>query len=123
MTANLCFQIEKHVGVLTIPSAAFRFHPRPEQVNPCDRPILEGATPDGQENQQAASADVGPSTDVPAASPGNRGQRYVWIADGELLSAVEVVTGLSDKAAMELVSGQLSQGQEVVVGVQTTAAK
>ena len=58
-----------------------------------------------------------------AASPGNRGQRYVWITDGELLSAVEVVTGLSDKSAMELVSGQLSQGQEVVVGVQTPAAK
>ena len=52
MTANLCFQIEKHAGVLTIPSAAFRFHPRPEQVNPGDRPILEGAARDGQENQQ-----------------------------------------------------------------------
>ena len=65
MTANLCFQIEKHIGVLTIPSAAFRFHPRPEQVRP-ERPAdRRRRSPRRPGNQQAASADAGPTTERP----------------------------------------------------------
>ena len=47
MTANLSFQIEKHSGVLAVPNAAFRFFPKPEQVRPDDRAILETTTARG----------------------------------------------------------------------------
>ena len=37
MTANLVFQIEKRNNVLTVPNAALRFHPKPEQVRKSDQ--------------------------------------------------------------------------------------
>ena len=43
MTANLIFQIEKHAGVLTVPNAALRFYPKPDQVRQSDRAILTSA--------------------------------------------------------------------------------
>ena len=59
MTANLSFQIEKHAGVLTIPNAALRFHPKPEQVRPRDRAIVEGKSDDdeagGRRRREAAA--------------------------------------------------------------------
>ena len=40
-----------------------------------------------------------------------------------LLAAVKIVTGLSDKSCTEVVSGDLREGQEVVVGMQTDTVK
>jgi HlyD family secretion protein len=96
MTANLAFHIEGRSGVLALPNAALRFHPKPEQVRVGDRPILEGEA---------------------------RGQKHVWILDGDLLAAVEVVTGLSDKSSTEIISGDLAEGQEVVIGTLSAASK
>ena len=73
MTANLSFQIEKHQDVLTVPNAAFRFYPKPEQVRPGDRAILETTTPEGQ-SKQGETADPGASI---SARTSNR--RYVWV--------------------------------------------
>ena len=46
MTANLTFQIEKRSDVLTVPNAALRFHPKPEQVRKSDLAIVEGRSDD-----------------------------------------------------------------------------
>jgi HlyD family secretion protein len=112
MTANLSFQIEKHAGVLKVPNAALRFFPKPNEVRKCDLPVLEGTSPDNQENRDAEAAD-----DDPAAKERNRKQRYVWIVDGDLLAAVKITTGLSDKNSTEVVSGEIHDGQEVVTGM------
>ena len=53
----------------------------------------------------------------------NGQSRLVWICEDDLLSAVPITTGLSDKEGVEIVSGNLSLGQEVVVGVNVPAAK
>lgn len=105
MTANLTFQIEKRPGVLCVPNAALRFHPKPEQVRPSDRAIVEGDSDD------VPTGDTSRATD----------RRYVWSADEGLLSAIAITTGLSDKNATQIVSGNLSEGQAVVVGVQGIA--
>ncbi len=112
MTANLIFQIEIHAGVPTIPNAALRFYPRPDQVRESDRAILTG----GASKAGAAKPDK-------SAPQGNLSTRYVWIVDGDLLSAVKIETGLSDKNSTEVVSGDLHEGQEVVVALQTAATK
>jgi HlyD family secretion protein len=112
MTANLTFQIEKHEGKLKVPNAALRFFPKPEQVRPCDKAVLDGVSPD---NKEARDADT---EDDPAAKEHNRKQRYVWIIDGELLKAVKITTGLTSKSYTEIVSGELSAGQAVVTGMQ-----
>jgi HlyD family secretion protein len=111
MTANLAFQIEKCTGVLTAPNAALRFRPKPEQVRPNDRAILEGLT------NGPVGPDAGSSVE---ASGRRRNTHYVWIAEGDLLAAVEIVVGRGDKTSTELVSDGLSEGQELVVGAQSS---
>jgi HlyD family secretion protein len=110
MTANLAFQIEKCTGVLTVPNAALRFRPKPDQVRPGDRAILEAAA------NGPSAADAGSS---PPAAGRSRNVHHVWVAEGDLLAAVEIVVGRGDKTSTELVSGSLSEGQALVVGMQT----
>ena len=110
MTANLSFQIEKHAGVLALPNAALRFHPKPEQVR-IERP--------------GRSSRASPTTTRPiraTVSAPARERHYVWVLEDGLLAAVEVGTGLSDKNSTELVSEKLAEGREVVVGAQGSAA-
>ena len=114
MTANLSFQIEKHTGVLTVPNAALRFHPKPEQVRPRDRAILEGRpttsrqpTPPAQSTRRPAVA--APSRDRKRTLRLGRRRTTCWRPS-------QIVTGLSDKSFTEIVSGDLTEGQEVVVG-------
>ncbi len=116
MTANLTFQIEKHTGKLKVPNAALRFFPKADQVRPCDVPILDGTSPDNKEARDAEAADE--AKDDPAAKERLRKERYVWIIDGDLLKAVKITTGLSDKSCTEVVSGDLKEGQLVVTGMQ-----
>jgi HlyD family secretion protein len=116
MTANLTFQIEKHTGKLKVPNAALRFFPKPNEVRPCDLPILDGTSPDNKEARDAEAADK--AKDDPAAKERLRKERYVWIIDGDLLKAVKITTGLSDKSCTEILSGDLKEGQAVVTGMQ-----
>ena len=110
MTANLSFQIQKRTGVPTVPNAALRFYPKPEQVCQRDRAIVEGKNgEDHPEDEESASS--GPD------------HRYVWVVDGNVLAAVPIVVGLSDKRHTEIVSGNLAEGQEVVVGLRTSVVK
>ena len=118
MTAKLSFEIAKHEGVLKIPNAALRFYPKPEQVRPEDRPLLEGneeqpKTEEGSENVEAQRSAMERSI-----ARKNRNRRHVWIAEGDFLRAVAVTTGLSDSQFTEIVSGSLAEGQELVTGTQ-----
>jgi hypothetical protein len=102
--------------VLSIPNAALRFHPKPEQVQPSDRAIVEGTDREGQADQ---GADPAATDGTPGTADRDRKRRHVWIANGGLLEAVEIITGLSDKSCTELVSGDLEEGQELIAGVKT----
>ncbi|MGO9111540.1 MAG: efflux RND transporter periplasmic adaptor subunit [Thermoguttaceae bacterium] len=119
MTANLVFQIEKRISVLTLPNAALRFHPKPEQVRKSDLAIVEGRLEDEANN--GGSADTGEKKDSTAAH--GRKPTYVWVMDGNQLAAVEVVIGLTGKSGTEIVSGDLAEGQEVVTGTQNAVTK
>jgi len=109
MTANLSFQIEQHPGVLRIPNAALRFYPRPEQVRAEDRAIVEAEEDERDEDEWA--------TAEPDASESHALRKRVWILDGDLLAAVEVTIGLTDKRHTEMLSGKLREGQKVVIGL------
>jgi HlyD family secretion protein len=151
MTANLTFQIEKHQDVLLIPNVALRFRPKADQVRPADRAILDGETDSSPNN--SASDKTTDKTDKTAEKTANttgdktpdkatenttvaavandgkaslersRTHKHVWVADGEWLSAVEVVIGVSDKNCTEITSGNLAQGQEVILGSKTNSTK
>ncbi len=116
MTAKLSFQIAKHEGVLKAPNAALRFYPKPEQVRPEDRELLEGSderekTEEGTENLESQRSAM-----ERAIARKNRNRRHVWIVEGDLLRAVAITTGLSDSQATEVVSGAVVEGQELVTG-------
>jgi HlyD family secretion protein len=121
LTANLTFQIEKHKGVLKIPNAALRFFPKAnqaKQVRPCDRAILEGKDSDGQAKQNLDDEEDAENDDLKSPRHGSKA-RYVWILDGDLLAAVKVTVGLTDKHYTELLTGDLRPGQTLVTGIRT----
>jgi HlyD family secretion protein len=115
MTANVRIVTAQKDKVLKVPNAALRFRPA-----------------DGGDEKKAAAA-VSPAPTSAAAGPkgagagrgggGGSGSGRVWIVgdDGQA-KAVELRSGLTDGSMTEIVSGDIKDGQEVIVG-QPTAAK
>ncbi len=120
MTASLSFQIDQREDVVKIPNAALRFYPNVKQVRPEDVPILEGhSQPNTEENQdEAQQSEKSLSAQERALLRKDRNRRHVWVADGDLLRAVAVTTGLSDSQFTEMVSGSLKKSDVLVTGVQ-----
>ncbi len=119
MTANMVFQIEKRNGVLTVPNAALRFRPKPEQVRKADLAIVEGQSDDdANSNSSTGSSEKNDSTAVRGRKPA-----YVWVIDGNQLAAIEIVAGLADKRGTEILSGDLAEGQELITGTQNGVVK
>ena len=120
MTANLAFQIEKHAGVLAVANAALRFHPKAEQVRKRDQPLVDGRASDEPEEQAVDAATSGDkSKDVQILGK----KAYVWIVEDDQLAAVPIVTGLTDKSRTEIISGDLAEGRDVIVGMKSTVVK
>jgi HlyD family secretion protein len=119
MTANISFQIKEKTGVLRIANAALRFFPKPEQVRPEDRPLLEGAGP--RQDKDKETTEPAPGARDKAAVNRRRNHRHVWVVDGEFLRPVAIVTGINDAKYTEVVSGDLAPGAKVVTGIRTAA--
>jgi HlyD family secretion protein len=104
MTANVSIVVAQREDVLRVPNAALRFvPPRTDQV------AHEGKA------VKALASQRGPSPGGSLVSA----NRSVWKQgpDGELES-VPVQAGISDGIATELVSGSLSEGDEVIIGIE-----
>ncbi len=121
MTANISFEIERHDDVLKVPNAALRFYPKvKEHVREADRKLLEG---DQTGDRAVDKADEGyteiqRSAAQRAAANKERNRRHVWVVDGEFLRAIEIITGLSDYAYTEVVSGGVEEGIKLVTGIE-----
>lgn len=113
MTANLSFQIKKREGIIRVPNAALRFYPARDKVHPDDRKII-----DGVDEQKQAVTDTAKqmSADEKAEATLAQNLRHVWIADGKFLRGKSVRTGISDNRYTELIDGELSEHEELVVG-------
>jgi HlyD family secretion protein len=112
MTADISFKLEEKPDVVQIPNAALRYYPLREHVREADRKILDGTITEDDRRQQET-----PPAAAKAESAASR-RRHVWVKDGHLLRAVEVITGISDYKVTELVSGELKVGDELVVGLE-----
>ena len=119
MTASLSFQIDQHKNVLRVPNAALRYYPKAEHVRPEDRSLLEGGEQPTMEDPEARprTSETQRSAAEKTEAARKRSRRYVWIVEGDLLKAVEIVTGLSDSKNSEVISGPLKDGQSVATGV------
>ena len=116
MTASISFEVDERPQVIKVPNSALRFYPNVTHVRPEDQKLV-----DGQETQTNNSDDVTDSGKLASAEERNelrrsRNRRHVWVVDGGLLRAVEIVTGLSDSRYTELISGDLKPGDNLVTG-------
>jgi HlyD family secretion protein len=115
MTAELSFRVDETENVLRVPNPALRFFPQPEQVRPEDRKLLDGA--EAASDEETGTSEVELSAAEKAEARAKRNRRHVWVAEGDLLRAVEVVTGISDHKHTEIVSGNVSEGMKLVTGI------
>lgn len=88
MTANVSIIISAKKGVLRIPNAALRF-----------------SMPDKDKDKNKKAQQKG---------PGQRGAG-VWIVENGKPKRISVSTGVSDGSYTELISGEIKEGQEVIV--------
>ena len=94
MTATADIEIDRAVGVLTIPNAALRFSPSGDAKGPF--------------------AAVTPKSTITTVKAGD--EQTVWVLDGGKAKPVPVVTGLTDGQRTQIVSGALKDGDVVITG-------
>ncbi len=94
MTANVTIITARRDNVLRVPAQALRFSPKGKRAAAND-----GAAPAEQHAQ--------------ARGKSSRGKR-VWVDSGGVLKPVSIVTGLDDGNNVEVLSGDLKEGDLVV---------
>ena len=103
MTANVSIITASRKGVLKIPNAALRFSPVRKSKAP------SGAT--------GATGTARTSRTAGASGSFERGERgsAVWIIEANQPKQIKVTTGISDGNYTEVLSGDLQEGQELIV--------
>ena len=116
MTANISFQVERREEIVKVPNAALRFFPKREHVRPEDHKLLEGGGMEDDETEEKEDELENRSAAEKAEAKRKRNKRHVWVVDGELLKAIEIVTGIGDSQFTELISGEVKKGMKLVTG-------
>ncbi len=119
MTASISFQVEERKDVVKVPNAALRFYPKPSQVRPDDKEILDGVVEENKPEEEEDSGVVQTRSAADVAEAGKkRHKRHVWVVDGDFLRAIEITIGTSGNKFSELIEGDLEPGQKLVSGVE-----
>jgi len=100
LTANVKFIQDQRKNVLAVSNAALRFRPDAASVP--------------KEHQEALQK---------AAGMRSGKDRTVWVRDGASIRPVPVTIGLNDGVMTEIVSGDLKDGDEVIVGTTVISAQ
>jgi HlyD family secretion protein len=90
MTANVSIINDSRKGVLLVPNGALRFRPQ--------------------------TVDNGSTNAPKKRATGNKGPA-IWILENNKPKQVKITAGISDGSFTEVVSGQLKEGQEVIVSL------
>jgi HlyD family secretion protein len=136
MTASLQFEIENHENVLSVPNAALRWKPKPEQIARAAAPSAPAGTGDAADDSQTDAKTVG-KTDVKAdgkataittpdpktsgdppagkTSKSREDRGRLWVKDGNYVRPVDVQIGITDGTNTEVNAPDLKSGMEVVV--------
>jgi len=127
LTANVQFELNRLSNVLTVPNAALRWTPTSVgQIVPAYR--NPGAPRPGDSKRPGADAQPAAgtpqATGLQAKSPagGNMGRGVIWALEGKLVRPIFVRTGSSDSLNTQIEGDGVTEGLEIVTGVQTQAA-
>ncbi len=106
MTANVKIFVDERPAAVKVPNSALRFRLADEEVstNPG-----EGGNPGRKEKAQQVSE--GRET-----GPASKGRVWVVGREGKPIP-LDVMTGISDGSFTEVVGGEVSAGQEVIIGI------
>ncbi|CAN5309432.1 efflux RND transporter periplasmic adaptor subunit [soil metagenome] len=115
MTANISFEIETKENVLRLPAAALRFLPTIAQARPEDRHYVDDTSTEASKVTPIRSASE------KADQSRNRQRRVVWVQAGDHLRAVPITLGLIENQFAEVTSGDLTEGESVVIGIETVS--
>jgi HlyD family secretion protein len=111
MTANVTILVDHRKDVLKIPAGALRFRPPVESG--------ESSPERNASRMHAPGSNSSPSGSVSAPTPNSINSKKVkiWILDQqETPQLIPVQTGISDGSSIEIVSGDLKEGDLVIVG-------
>ncbi|MGE5307106.1 MAG: efflux RND transporter periplasmic adaptor subunit [Alphaproteobacteria bacterium] len=119
MTANVEFVVSHKTDVAKIPNAALRFRP-PGEAQQTAQVSAPQQSVGGGTGRRGGNAGAGqPSRGREAAA--NR-QRTVYVLRDQQAMPVRVRLGISDGAFTEVVSGELKEGDQVIVAMGTGAS-
>ncbi|MBL8796942.1 MAG: efflux RND transporter periplasmic adaptor subunit [Planctomycetia bacterium] len=108
-TANLQFQVDERQNALMVPASALRWRPQLPVVAPEFREKYAATL----KRKSGSSAD--PRT--AAAEKDKHARQFVWVQhDGDHVRPIEVRTGLTDGNLVEIVSGEVKEGDVLVTG-------
>ncbi len=103
MTANVTFVHAEKDDVLRVPNAAFRY-----------RPPVVAREADGGQRRRAAPSGIGGGGAPPRDQRGPE-KRSVWVLRDGQPARVEVEAGISDGSTTEIVSGELKEGDQLIL--------
>jgi HlyD family secretion protein len=126
LTANVQFELNRLSNVLMAPNAALRWTPSVDQIAPAYRDT--GASRPAGSKRPGANAQsptgnpqsMGPQAKSPAN--GNAGRGTIWALEGKFVRPIPVRTGPSDNLNTQIEGDGVTEGLEIVTGVQTQAA-
>ena len=104
LTANAQFLSDERHQILLLPNAALRWRPQFDLIAP--------------EARKSAAAQLVAGHRPPPDSSEPRHPATVWVEDGDFVKPVTLTAGLSDGTETEVQGSGLSEGQQVIVGLQ-----
>jgi HlyD family secretion protein len=117
LTANLQFRVATRGDALMVPNAATRYRPNLERVAPEYREAYEKS-----QKRRPTAAVIGPAD---AKSRDRQNRATLWIQEDGFVRPIRVRTGLTDgihTEIIEVLDGELTDGDEVVTGEQQSKA-
>lgn len=114
MTANISFPIEAKENVIRVPAVALRYRPTKDQVRPEDHHYVETVVSPTEPGTRR-------SADEKVSAAKRRSERIVWVQEDKLLRAVPVTIGLMENQFAEVVTGEISEDDRVVIGIESAA--
>jgi len=119
LTANVNFETNRRDNVLQVANAALRWQPKPEQVAPEFRSVLDENPGQQGKNHSNKQHDANAS-EAPEAPKYKKAS--LWVKQDNFVRPITVQAGASDETMTEVQADELTEGLEVIAGEQQQSA-
>jgi HlyD family secretion protein len=119
LTANVNFETNRRNDVLQVANAALRWQPKPAQVAPESRSVLEENPGDRPRNPSKQYQQDSNTPNTPEVS--NYRQALLWVKQDGFARPIKVRAGASDETMTEVQGNEIKEGLEVIIGEQQQA--